>query len=87
LVAGVFAGLAMAQRQYAFGNGAQAFAKYYGGAFADQAIGNMMTEALFPVLLSQDPRYFTKGNGGVWRRTGYALSREVVTRGDDGRSL
>ena len=86
LVAGVFAGLAMAQRQYAFGNGAQAFAKYYGGAFADQAIGNMMTEALFPVLLSQDPRYFTKGNGGVWRRTGYALSREVVTRGDDGRN-
>ena len=86
LVAGVFAGLSMAQRQYAFGHGAQAFAKYYGGAFADQAIGNMMTEAIFPVLLHQDPRYFTKGSGGFWKRTGYAMSREVVTRGDDGRN-
>jgi hypothetical protein len=86
LVAGVFAGLSMAERQYAFGQGAQAFAKYYGGAFSDQAIGNMMTEAIFPVLLRQDPRYFTKGSGGFLKRTGYAISREVVTRGDDGRN-
>ncbi|MBV9181322.1 MAG: hypothetical protein JO356_08415 [Acidobacteria bacterium] len=86
LVAGIFAGMSMAQRQYAFGHGAQAFFKYYGGAFSDQAIGNMMTEAIFPVLLRQDPRYFTRGKGGFWKRTGYALSREVVTRGDDQRN-
>jgi hypothetical protein len=42
LVAGVFAGVAMAQDQYSsFGPGAQGFGKYYGGAFADQAIGNI----------------------------------------------
>jgi hypothetical protein len=61
-------------------------AKYYGGAFADQAIGNIMTEGVFPVALHQDPRYFVKGTGGFSNRTGYAISREVVTRGDDGRT-
>jgi hypothetical protein len=87
LVAGVFAGISMAQKQYPhFGQGAEGFGKYYGGAFADQAIGNFMTEALFPVALRQDPRYFTKGKGGFWKRTGYAISREVVTRGDDGHN-
>jgi hypothetical protein len=86
LVAGVFAGLGMAQRQYAgFGQGAQGFGKYYGGAFADQAIGNIMTEGLFPSALHQDPRYFVRGQGGFWKRTGYAMSREFITRGDDGR--
>lgn len=87
LVAGVFAGVGMAQREYApFGQGAQAFGKYYGGAFADQAIGNMMSEGLFPAALHQDPRYFVKGKGGFWKRTGYALSREFITLGDDGRN-
>jgi len=87
LVAGVFAGVSMAQKQYPhFGQGAEGFGKYYGGAFADQAIGNFMTEALFPVTLHQDPRYFTKGKGGFWKRTGYAISREVVTRGDNGHN-
>jgi hypothetical protein len=87
LVAGIFAGVAMAQRQYgSFGSGAQGFGKYYGGAFADQAIGNIMSEGLFPVVLHQDPRYFVKGKGGFWKRTGYAISREVITRGDDGRN-
>ena len=87
LVAGVFAGISMAQKQYPhFGQGAEGFGKYYGGAFADQAVGNFMTEALFPVALRQDPRYFTKGKSGFWKRTGYAISREVVTRGDSGHS-
>jgi hypothetical protein len=87
LVAGIFAGVAMVQRQYSsFGPGAQGFGKYYGGAFADQAIGNIMTEGLFPVALHQDPRYFVKGKSGLWKRTGYAISREVITRGDDGHN-
>lgn len=87
LVAGIFAGMSMAEKQYgSFGMGAQGFGKYYGGAFADQAIGNIMTEGLFPVILHQDPRYFVKGTGGCWRRTGYAIGREFITRGDDGRN-
>lgn len=75
LVAGIFAGISMAERQYTpFGTGAQGFGKYYGGAFADQAIGNIMTEGLFPVALHQDPRYFVKGTGGRARIYGRAYA-------------
>jgi len=88
LVAGFFGGISMARDEYRpFGQGAKGFAKYYGGAFADQAIGNFMTEGLMPSVLHQDPRYFNKGSGGFWKRTGYAISREVVTRNDDGRNV
>ncbi len=87
LVAGVYAASAMAQNQHrGYGQGAEGYGRYYGASFGDQAIGNFMTAAVFPVVFRQDPRYFTKGKGGFWKRTGYALSREVVTRGDDGGS-
>jgi hypothetical protein len=36
-------------------------------------------------MLRQDPRYFPRGKGGFWKRAGYAVSREVITLGDDGR--
>jgi hypothetical protein len=87
LVAAVFAGSAMAQREYPhFGHGPEAVGKYYGGAFADQSIANMLTEGVLPVGLHQDPRYFTKGEGGFFKRTAYAISREVITRNDKGRN-
>jgi hypothetical protein len=77
----------MAQDQYrSFGQGAKGFSKYYGGAFADQAIGNVMTEGIFPTVLRQDPRYFTKGKGGFLKRSEYAVSREFITCSDDGRN-
>jgi len=78
LVAGVFAGTSMAQDQYRqFGQGAKGYGKYYGGAFADQAIGNFMTEGVMTSLLHQDPRYFTKGHGGFLRRTAYGSAAKL----------
>lgn len=47
-------------------------------------MGNAFTEFLLPVAFKQDQRYFTKGHGGFFNRTGYALSRPVVTRTDSG---
>src|SRR5208282_5315459 len=35
-------------------------------------------------LLHQDPRYFRLGRGGLWHRTGYAISRVFITRTDTG---
>ncbi len=75
------------QNQYrSLGQGSRGFAGRYGCAFADQAVGNMFGEALFPRLLHEDPRYFRSAKGGVLRRTRYALSRIVITRKDNGRS-
>jgi hypothetical protein len=70
----------------AYGQGAAGYGKRYSTAFADNTIGNFMTEAIFPSMLRQDPRYFQLGKGGFWRRTGYAFSRLVVTRTDSGLS-
>jgi hypothetical protein len=85
--AGIFAGIAMLQKQTpSFGQGAAGFGKYYGTAFADQTIGNMMSESVFPVMLRQDPRYFAMAKGGFWRRTRYSISREWITRNDSGKT-
>jgi hypothetical protein len=64
--------------------GTSSFGDRYATAFADNAIGNFMTSAIFPGMLHQDPRYYQRGVGGTARRAGYALSRTVVTRSSDG---
>ena len=45
-----------------------------------------MGGAVLPSLFRQDPRYFYKGTGSVPSRFWYAVTRTVVTRGDNGRS-
>ena len=84
---GVVAGFAQVTRQeMSWGTGASAYGKRYAMALSDNTIGNFMTTAIVPAALKQDPRYFALGTGNVFRRTGYAASRSVVTRGrDDGR--
>lgn len=86
LITGFYAGGSQLTNQYReFGQGATGYAKRYAGAFADNAVGNYMTEAIFPVLLHQDPRYFRMGpQSGFWKRVGYSASRVLVTRGDSG---
>jgi len=67
-----------------FGQGMAGYGKRVGTSYADQAMGNMMTEAIFPSLLHEDPRYFRRATGSKLSRTGYALSRIFVTRTDAG---
>ena len=66
------------------GSGAAGYARYYWRAFADGVSGSFFTEAIVPVISREDPRYFTLGHGGFFRRIGYALSRTVVTKMDSG---
>jgi hypothetical protein len=68
----------------AWGQGMKGYGKRYAAGFADQAIGNFMTGAIYPSLLHQDPRYFRMGQGGIWHRTAYAVTRVIITRGDSG---
>jgi hypothetical protein len=86
LITGFYAAGSHLSHQYPeFGQGATGYAKRYAGAFADGAIGNYLTEAAFPVLFHQDPRYFRMGAGaGFWKRAGYSASRVFVTRADSG---
>jgi hypothetical protein len=75
----------MALKSYPeFHSGLAGYGRYYWRAFADQASGAFFTEAIVPSLTHQDPRYYTLGHGGFFRRTAYALSRVVVTKTDSG---
>lgn len=67
-----------------FGQGAAGYGKYFGTAYADLLIGNYMTEAIFPSVLHQDPRYFRRGTGGKWSRLGYAMGQIFWTHRDSG---
>jgi hypothetical protein len=67
-----------------FGQGVKGYARRYASAVADQDIGNYMTEAVFPTLLHEDPRYFRKVNGSIKGRLAYAVTRVLVTRTDSG---
>jgi hypothetical protein len=69
--AGVLAGQSFALNSYPeLGHGAAGYGRYYWRAF--------------PALTHEDPRYYTLGHGGFFRRTGYALSRVVITKTDSG---
>jgi len=83
--AGLLAGVSQANKSYPeFGQGAKGFGRYYWHAVADQTVGNYMTEAIVPSLTREDPRYYTLGRGGFFKRTGYAVSRLLITRTDSG---
>ena len=84
---GMLAGISMANvSEPSFGQGAAGYGQYYAHTFADGTIENYMTEAILPTLTRQDPRYYTLGQGGFFKRTGYAVSRLFITRTDSGRN-
>lgn len=68
----------------AYGGGVEGYAKRFAVRFADTTVENFMTRAILPSALHEDPRYYQKGSGGLWKRTTYAVSRIFVTRTDSG---
>jgi hypothetical protein len=84
-IAGVLAGIAQATNEDAtWGQGLQGYGKRYAAGYADAISGSFMTTGVFPAILHEDPRYFRKGSGGFWPRTGYAIKRLLVIRTDSG---
>jgi hypothetical protein len=87
LLGAAFAGISQLDNSDpSYHQGVEGFAKRLAANYADQAIGNMMTEGFFPVLLHEDPRYRRIGSsrGTKKYRTWYAFSRIFVTRTDSG---
>ena len=69
-----------------FGQGVKGYAKYWASSYADFVIGDYMTEAVFPSLFHQDPRYFRSGTGSVLGRLGYSMGQIFWTHNDSGKS-
>ena len=86
LSTGAFAGIEQANNSYsAWGQGTEGYAKRYAAGYADNFIGTMLSSALLPSLLKQDPRYFYKGTGTIRARSLYAIANAVICKSDKGR--
>jgi hypothetical protein len=84
----ILAGYSMATKATPeFGQGATGYGRYFWHAAVDQTSENYMVEFVVPAITREDTRYYTLGRGGFLKRTGYALSRAVVTRSDAGKRV
>ena len=84
-LAGLFGGLGqLTASNKSFGQGSAGFARYFGSSYGDLLIGNYMSEAVYPSILHQDPRYFRRGTGSGRSRFAYAVSRIFWTQRDSG---
>ena len=68
-----------------FGNGPSGYAKYSAASYSDFVVGNYMTEAIYPTIFHQDPRYFRRATGSALSRLGYAVGQIFWTHTDSGR--
>ncbi len=82
---GAAAGIEQDNNTYAWGEGAQGYAKRYAGAYGTFFTGTLIGSAALPILFKQDPRYFYKGTGSVRSRALYAIANSVVCKGDNHR--
>jgi len=82
---GMLAGISQAENSIPeFHQGAAGYGRYYWHTFVDNADENYWVEFFLPVAFRQDPRYYTLGRGGFFKRTGYSISRVFITRTDAG---
>jgi hypothetical protein len=69
-----------------FGWGPAGYFKRVGASYADNVNGAIIGNALLPIVLHQDPRYFRKGTGPIFKRFLYAAASTVVCHGDNGKN-
>jgi hypothetical protein len=68
-----------------YGQGWDGYGRRYGAAIANSASTNFFGTFVFPTLFHEDPRHFFSERPGLGKKLEYALTRQVVTRTDDGR--
>jgi hypothetical protein len=86
LLAGVVAGIGQADDSPTeWGQGLQGYAKRFGGNYTDAFIGNFFGNAVLPVVLKEDPRYFQMGTGNPVKRVLWAASSTFWCRRDNGK--
>jgi hypothetical protein len=67
-----------------WGQGAEGYGKRLGAGLADAVTGSLISNAILPSLLHQDPRYFYQGTGTKWSRARHAMLAPFVCKGDNG---
>ena len=79
-------GISQAENDFpGYGQGWGGYGKRFGASYLDEFDGTMIGNAILPVLLKQDPRYFRKGTGTLKRRVLYSISTTVWCKNDNGK--
>ncbi len=82
------AGLEQATNAYpGYGQGAAGYGKRYAATFLDGRTSDFLTNAVFPALLHQDPRYYYQGSGSFRSRLMHAVGSVFAARSDSGRTV
>jgi hypothetical protein len=85
---GLAAGIEQGTNAYAgYGQGAAGYSKRFAAKFVDGRSSDLLTHAVFPALLHQDPRYYYQGSGSIKSRLMHAVRSAFVTRSDSGRPV
>ena len=64
--------------------GAEGYSKRLGAGFVDATTGSLISNAILPSLLHQDPRYYYQGTGTKWSRARHAMLAAFICKGDNG---
>lgn len=70
-----------------YGTDSGAFGQRLGAALIREDSDRLFTNAVFPALLHEDPRYYRLGSGTVTARTENALKQIFVARTDGGKKI
>ncbi len=70
-----------------YGQGAAGYGKRFAAALGNDLTSSYLSEAVFPSIFHQDPRYFYQGSGSTKSRLWHALSWTVIARSDRGHSM
>ena len=85
LLVGTVAGVQQATDSFpGYSQGWKGYGRRYGADLGNLVSGTFMGGAILPSIFHQDPRYFYRGTGPVKSRFWYAVTRTVITRGDNG---
>src|SRR5260370_32352782 len=80
----VAAGLAGVEQKHntfpGYGQGSEGYAKRFGAAYADTMVSKMVSRAILPTILHQDPRYFYRGFGPGPHRASFRARRRTPPR-------
>lgn len=88
ILVGIMAGTGQAtDSNPSFGQGGKGYAHRFATAYADNVIGNYLTEGIYPTLFHHDPRYFVRGKGSGWSRLGYAMGQIFMSHDDEGHPV
>ena len=80
----MLAGIGQATNYPNYVQGFKGYSERFAASYTNTFTDTMMSGAILPSLLHQDPRYHYDGHGSIQSRAAHALASLLVARGDNG---